>query len=151
MINKRFPICSCSKPLHRLQSYLHRCGRIREYESTSRRIPLEECLAALMSAAPMVSICGGEPMMYPQIGELVAGILEAIEHLRAPTAVHREAPAPNAHPTSDSFFNVHLDGSRRRTTSAWKKTVSPQAIEGSRLQAGRFMVWHHTTVYKETT
>src|SRR2546426_1677202 len=45
------------------------CGRIREYESSiTERVPLEECLAAVDECgAPMVSICGGEPMMYPQI------------------------------------------------------------------------------------
>ncbi len=71
------------EPLHACNLTCTGCGRIREYESTiTERVPLEECLAAVDECgAPMVSICGGEPMMYPQIGELVAGILERNKHI----------------------------------------------------------------------
>jgi hopanoid biosynthesis associated radical SAM protein HpnH len=38
-------------------------------------VPLEKCLAvATECEAPMVSICGGEPLIYPKIEELVAGL-----------------------------------------------------------------------------
>src|SRR6266576_2602895 len=37
---------------------------------------LEDCLASANECeAPMVSICGGEPLIYPKIEELVAGLL----------------------------------------------------------------------------
>lgn len=37
---------------------------------------LEDCLgAAVESEAPMISICGGEPLIYPHIEELVSGLL----------------------------------------------------------------------------
>ncbi len=40
-------------------------------------MPLEKCLAAAKECdAPMVSICGGEPLIYPKIEELVAGLLQ---------------------------------------------------------------------------
>jgi hopanoid biosynthesis associated radical SAM protein HpnH len=83
MIKKRFPIVLMLEPLHACNLTCTGCGRIREYESTiAQRLPLEECLAAVDECgAPMVSICGGEPMMYPQIGELVAGILERNKHI----------------------------------------------------------------------
>src|SRR6185436_1461635 len=39
-------------------------------------VPLEKCLdVAKECDAPMVSICGGEPLIYPKIEELVNGIL----------------------------------------------------------------------------
>src|SRR5258705_4100523 len=78
MMKKRFPIVLMLEPLHACNLTCTGCGRIREYESTiTERVPVEECLAAVDECvAPMVSICGGEPMMYPQIGELVAGILK---------------------------------------------------------------------------
>ena len=97
MIDKRFPIVLMLEPLHACNLTCTGCGRIREYESTiSERVPLEECLAAVDECgAPMVSICGGEPMMYPQIGELVAGILERNRHIYPlhQRDVHQEAPA----------------------------------------------------------
>jgi MoaA/NifB/PqqE/SkfB family radical SAM enzyme len=38
---------------------------------------LEDCLGSAQECnAPMVSICGGEPLIYPKIEELVAGLLE---------------------------------------------------------------------------
>ena len=38
---------------------------------------LEDCLAAAQECnAPMVSICGGEPLIYPKIEELVARLRE---------------------------------------------------------------------------
>src|SRR5204862_3920021 len=54
------------------------CGRIREYSTSLKdMVPLEKCLrAATECDAPMVSICGGEPLIYPKIEELVNGILE---------------------------------------------------------------------------
>ena len=38
---------------------------------------LEDCLAAAQDCdAPMVSICGGEPLIYPKIEELIEGLLK---------------------------------------------------------------------------
>jgi MoaA/NifB/PqqE/SkfB family radical SAM enzyme len=38
-------------------------------------MPLEDCLAAARECgAPMISICGGEPLIYPKIEELVRGL-----------------------------------------------------------------------------
>src|SRR2546426_3066423 len=54
------------------------CGRIREYSTSLKdMVPLEKCLAVAEECeAPMVSICGGEPLIYPKIEELVNGILQ---------------------------------------------------------------------------
>src|ERR1700710_534740 len=54
------------------------CGRIREYSTSLKDLlPLEDCLSAAEECnAPMVSICGGEPLIYPQIEALVVGLLE---------------------------------------------------------------------------
>src|SRR3989440_4444035 len=79
----KFPIVMMLEPLHACNLTCTGCGRIREYESTiTERVPLEECLMAVDECgAPVVSICGGEPMMYPQIGPLVAGILQRDRHI----------------------------------------------------------------------
>src|SRR5256714_14890913 len=66
------------EPLHTCNLTCTSCGRIREYSTSLKDIlPLEKCLqAATECDAPMVSICGGEPLIYPKIEELVNGILE---------------------------------------------------------------------------
>ena len=64
------------EPLHACNLACTGCGRIREYAATLKELmPLGDCLAAAQECdAPMVSICGGEPLLYPQIEELVAGL-----------------------------------------------------------------------------
>ena len=66
------------EPLHTCNLTCTGCGRIREYSTSLKdMVPLEKCLQAAMDCdAPMVSICGGEPLIYPKIEELFAGLLE---------------------------------------------------------------------------
>jgi len=66
------------EPLHTCNLTCTGCGRIREYSTNLKdMVPLEKCLAvAAECEAPMVSICGGEPLIYPKIEELVAGLLD---------------------------------------------------------------------------
>src|SRR3974390_2158438 len=66
------------EPLHTCNLTCTGCGRIREYSTSLKdMVPLEKCLAAAMECnAPMVSICGGEPLIYPKIEELIAGLLQ---------------------------------------------------------------------------
>lgn len=64
------------EPLHTCNLTCTGCGRIREYSTSLKdMVPLDQCLAAAAECdAPMVSICGGEPLIYPKIEELVAGL-----------------------------------------------------------------------------
>jgi MoaA/NifB/PqqE/SkfB family radical SAM enzyme len=66
------------EPLHTCNLTCTGCGRIREYSTNLKdMVPIEKCLAAAMDCdAPMVSVCGGEPLIYPKIEELVDGILK---------------------------------------------------------------------------
>jgi MoaA/NifB/PqqE/SkfB family radical SAM enzyme len=66
------------EPLHTCNLTCTGCGRIREYSTSLKDVmPLEDCLAAAAECdAPMISICGGEPLIYPHIEALVAGLRE---------------------------------------------------------------------------
>jgi len=66
------------EPLHTCNLTCTGCGRIREYSTSLKdMMSLEDCLgSAAECEAPMVSICGGEPLIYPKIEELVAGLHE---------------------------------------------------------------------------
>jgi MoaA/NifB/PqqE/SkfB family radical SAM enzyme len=65
------------EPLHTCNLTCTGCGRIREYSTSLKNVmPLADCLgAAAECGAPMVSICGGEPLIYPEIEALVVGLL----------------------------------------------------------------------------
>ncbi len=66
------------EPLHTCNLTCTGCGRIREYSTSLKdMMSLEDCLdAATECNAPMISICGGEPLIYPKIEELIQGLLE---------------------------------------------------------------------------
>src|SRR5206468_9971774 len=74
---KRFATVLQLEPLHTCNLTCTGCGRIREYSTSLKDImSLEDCLGAAKECnAPMVSICGGEPLIYPQIEALVEGLL----------------------------------------------------------------------------
>src|SRR5262245_21173089 len=73
----KFALVLQLEPLHTCNLTCTGCGRIREYSTSLKdMMSLEDCLASAAECdAPMVSICGGEPLIYPKIEELVNGIL----------------------------------------------------------------------------
>src|SRR5262245_51947331 len=74
----KFALVLQLEPLHTCNLTCTGCGRIREYSTSLKdMMNLEDCLASAKECdATMVSICGGEPLIYPKIEELVAGLLE---------------------------------------------------------------------------
>src|SRR6266513_299141 len=74
---KKFATVLQLEPLHTCNLTCTGCGRIREYSTSLKdMMPLQDCLAAAEECnAPMVSICGGEPLIYPHIEALVNGLL----------------------------------------------------------------------------
>ncbi len=66
------------EPLHTCNLTCTGCGRIREYSTSIKdMMSLEDCLGAADECnAPMISICGGEPLIYPHIEALIDGLLE---------------------------------------------------------------------------
>ena len=155
MLRKRFPLVLMLEPLHACNLTCTGCGRIREYESTiTERMPLEVCLAAIDECgAPVVSICGGEPLMYKPIGGLVAGALRRKRHIYLCTnGMFLPARLHEFRPDRRFFFNIHLDGLRETHDMAVERTgVFDAAIEGIRAaKAAGHMVCTNTTVYRET-
>jgi hopanoid biosynthesis associated radical SAM protein HpnH len=155
MFRKRFPLVLMLEPLHACNLTCTGCGRIREYESTiTERLPLEECLAASDECgAPVVSICGGEPMMYPQLGELVSGLLDRNRHIYLCTnGMFMVKRLGEFQPDRRFFFNVHLDGlEKTHDIAVEREGVFREAIEGIKAaKAAGFMVCTNTTIYRET-
>src|SRR5271170_8351325 len=74
----KFALVLQLEPLHTCNLTCTSCGRIREYTTSMKDVmSLEDCLGAATECdAPMVSICGGEPLIYPKIEELVDGLLD---------------------------------------------------------------------------
>ena len=105
------------------------------------------------AGAPIVSICGGEPMIYPEIGALVHGILKRRKHIYLCTnGMFIKKKLHEFRPTSRFFFNVHLDGlEETHDLAVEREGVFKAAVEGimAAKKAG-FLVCTNTTIYKET-
>jgi hopanoid biosynthesis associated radical SAM protein HpnH len=152
---KKFPMVMMLEPLHACNLTCTGCGRIREYKSTINEImPVEQCLAASDECgAPIVSICGGEPMIYPEIGKLAKGILDRGRHIILCTnGMFIRKRLHEFKPVSSFFFNVHLDGlERTHDLCVERDGVFREAIEGIKAaKAAGFLVCSNTTIYKET-
>lgn len=152
---RKFPLVMMLEPLHACNLTCTGCGRIREYESTiKQKLSVEECLASVDECGtPIVSICGGEPMIYPEIGRLVKSILKRRKHIYLCTnGMFIQKRLHEFKPTSRFFFNVHLDGlEKTHDLAVEREGVFKAAVEGIKAakKAG-FLVCTNTTVYKET-
>ncbi|VTS04754.1 adenosyl-hopene transferase HpnH [Tuwongella immobilis] len=151
----KFPLVLMLEPLHACNLTCTGCGRIREYEDTIKeKLSVQECLESVDEAgAPIVSICGGEPLIYPEIGELVRQILKRRKHIYLCTnGVFLQKKLHLFKPTDRFFFNVHLDGlEESHDLAVERKGVFKAAIDGiiAAKKAG-FLVCTNTTVYRET-
>ncbi len=155
MIDKRFPLVLMLEPLHACNLTCTGCGRIREYEDSIRdRVSLEDCLKAVDECgAPVVSICGGEPLLLPDVGVMTNEILKRGRYIQLCTNgmfLARRLKDFTPHP--NLVFNVHLDGMEKNHDIAVEREgVFKQAVEGIRAaKAAGFKVFSNTTVYKET-
>lgn len=152
---KRFPLVLMLEPLHACNLTCTGCGRIREYSTTIKdRLTVEECLASVDECgAPIVSICGGEPLIYPEIGKLARAILKRRKNIYLCTnGMFIKKRLHEFKRTDRFFFNVHLDGLEATHDVAVERDgVFKAAVEGIQAaKAAGFLVCTNTTIYKET-
>src|SRR5689334_6305726 len=112
----RYPFVLMLEPLYTCNLACIGCSTERHTGKLADRLPLETCLKAVDDCgAPSVSICGGEPTLYPELAELIDGIIARKRHiylctngLLLDTKLFGHVP-PNKRLT----VNVHLDGMKK--------------------------------------
>jgi hopanoid biosynthesis associated radical SAM protein HpnH len=100
--------------------------------------------------APIVSIPGGEPLLHPQIAEIVEGIVRRRKFVYLCTnALLLEAELSRFTPTKYLAFSVHMDGPREaHDQSVCRAGVYDQAISAIRAARRRgFRVTTNTTFF----
>ncbi len=110
---EKFPLVLMLEPTHLCNLSCLGCGRIQEYrESLGQMLTLEECLGAVAECgAPVVTITGGEPLVYPPIFELVTELLNRRKHIYLCTNGLLLAKAlPRLKPSPRLTLSLHLDG-----------------------------------------
>lgn len=152
---KRFPLVLMLEPTHRCNLQCQGCGRIREYRQTlDVELSLEECVRSIEECpAPVVTITGGEPLLYREIGPLVKEALRRRRHIYlCSNGLLLERSMDLFDPTARFSFNIHLDGPREvHDAIIGTPGVFDRALEGIRAAKRRgFRVTTNTTIYRET-
>jgi hopanoid biosynthesis associated radical SAM protein HpnH len=152
---KMFPLVLMLEPLHACNLKCSGCGRIREYAQTAgQRLSVEACMAAVKECgAPIVSICGGEPLLYPELPQLVEKLLQKKKHIYLCTnGVLLEKKLPELKPNKRLFLNIHLDGMEAtHDRIVEREGVFAEAVRGIQAaKAAGYAVNTNTTIYKDT-
>jgi hopanoid biosynthesis associated radical SAM protein HpnH len=152
---RRYPMVLMLEPLYTCNLACVGCSTERHTGKLHDRLPVESCLAAVDACgAPVVSICGGEPTLYPELGELVNGIIARKRHIYLCTngllldsKVFGVVP-----PARRLTVNVHLDGLRATHDAVCaREGVFDTAIAMIREAKRRgYHVMTNTTVFKQT-
>jgi hopanoid biosynthesis associated radical SAM protein HpnH len=149
---KKYPLVLMLEPLFRCNLACAGCGKI-QYPAHILKTDLtpEECFrAAEECGAPMVSIPGGEPLMHPQIGEIVAGLVARKKYIYLCTnALLLKEKLHLFQPSKYLTFSVHVDGEREHHDfSVCREGGFELAVDGIKAALERgFRVTTNTTLF----
>ena len=151
---RRYPLVLMLEPLLRCNLACAGCGKI-QYPShvLKRALSVQQCLAAVEECdTPIVSIPGGEPLLYPHIGELVEELTGRGKYVYLCTnalLLKRKLEEGVFAPSKRLNFSVHMDGLREEhDASVCRSGVYDIAVEAIREAVARgFRVTTNTTLF----
>ncbi|MFA6564315.1 MAG: adenosyl-hopene transferase HpnH, partial [Verrucomicrobiia bacterium] len=111
--NKYYPLVLMLEPLFRCNLECAGCGKIQYPEHVlQRRLTPEQCFrAADECGAPVISLPGGEPLIHPEIKEIVEGLVARTKYVYLCTnALLLKRKMDLFAPSKYLTFSVHLDG-----------------------------------------
>ncbi len=152
--NKRYPLVLMLEPLLRCNLACAGCGKI-QYPAhiLKRDLTPEQCFAATEECgAPMVSLPGGEPLLHPQIREIVEGLVARRKYIYLCTnalLLKEKLEAGWFTPSKYLTFSVHMDGQQEHHDfSVCRDGTYEKAVEGIRLAVEMgFRVTTNTTLF----
>jgi hopanoid biosynthesis associated radical SAM protein HpnH len=149
---KQYPLVLMLEPLFRCNLACAGCGKI-QYPAhiLKKDLSPEECFRAVEECgAPMVSIPGGEPLMHPQIKEIVEGLVARKKYIYLCTnALLLKEKLDLFTPSKYLTFSVHVDGQREHHDfSVCREGGYDVAIDGMKEAIKRgFRVTTNTTLF----
>ena len=152
---KQYALVLMLEPLFRCNLACAGCGKI-QYPAhiLKRQLTPEECFKAVDECgAPVVSIPGGEPLMHPEIDEIVEGLVGRKKYIYLCTnALLLKEKIHLFKPSKYLTFSVHLDGQREHHDFAVCReggyNIAVDAIRDA-LRRG-FRVTTNTTLFEGT-
>lgn len=150
---RRYPLVLMLEPLFRCNLACAGCGKI-QYPAhvLKQHLTPEQCFKAVDECgAPMVSVPGGEPLLHPQIEQIVAGLVARRKYVYLCTnALLLKQKLDLFKPSKYLTFSVHMDGEREKHDFAVCREgtydVAAEAI-GLAVKRG-FRVTTNTTVFE---
>jgi hopanoid biosynthesis associated radical SAM protein HpnH len=150
----RYPLVLMLEPLFRCNLACAGCGKIQfPAEVLRRQLSPEQCFRAVDECgAPLVSIPGGEPLLHPQIAEIVEGLVARKKYVYLCTnALKLEECLSRFRPSKYLSFSVHMDGPRdehdRAVCREGVYEIAVRAIKVA-IKAG-FRVTTNTTLFND--
>src|SRR6202790_1970507 len=149
---KRYPFVLMLEPLFRCNLACAGCGKI-QYPGHILKQDLtpEECFKAVDECgAPTVAIPGGDRVMHPKIGEIVAGLVARKKYVYLCTnGLLLKSKLHLFTPSKYLSFSVHVDGQREHHDfSVCREGGYDIAMEGVRAAvAAGFRVTTNTTLF----
>jgi hopanoid biosynthesis associated radical SAM protein HpnH len=149
---KQYPLVLMLEPLFRCNLACAGCGKI-QYPAhiLKKQLTAEECFKAVDECgAPMVSIPGGEPLMHPEIGDIVRGLVARKKYIYLCTnALLLKEKLDEFVPSKYLTFSVHMDGQKEHHDFAvCRDGTYDIAVEGIREAVKRgFRVTTNTTLF----
>jgi hopanoid biosynthesis associated radical SAM protein HpnH len=152
----KFPLIVELEPLFACNLKCAGCGKIQQPASLlKQRMPVEQAIGAIEECgAPMVSIAGGEPLMHPQIDEIVGELVKRKKYVFLCTnALLLPKKLDKFTPSRYLAFAVHIDGLKERhDESVCKDGVFDDAVAAIReAQRRGFRVTTNTTFFNTDT
>ena len=151
---RRYPLVLMLEPLFRCNLACAGCGKI-QYPAhiLKKELTVEQCLRAVDECgAPMVSIPGGEPLLYPHIAELVTELIKRRKYIYLCTnalLLKEKIEQGLFGPSKYLTFSIHLDGREQHHDFAvCREGTYERAVEAIRLAIGRgYRVTTNTTLF----
>jgi hopanoid biosynthesis associated radical SAM protein HpnH len=149
---KRYPLVLMLEPLFRCNLACAGCGKI-QYPAhiLKKNLTPEQCFKAVDECgAPMVSIPGGEPLLHPQIKEIVEGLVARRKYIYLCTnALLLKEKLDQFTPSKYLTFSVHMDGQKdHHDFAVCREGTYEIAVEGIRQAVRRgFRVTTNTTLF----
>ena len=153
---KKYPLIVEMEPLFACNLECPGCGKIQHpTEILRKRLSVEECVGAMEECgAPMVSIAGGEPLLHPQIEEIVEALVERRKFVYLCTnGVLLRRKMDRFKPSPYFSWAVHVDGLRERHDIAVARDgVFDEVVEAIREVKKRgFRVTTNSTFFNTDT
>ncbi|MEE8118660.1 MAG: adenosyl-hopene transferase HpnH [Gammaproteobacteria bacterium] len=149
---KRYPLVLMLEPLFQCNLACAGCGKI-DYpkEILQKRVSVEDAFNAVDECdAPIVSIPGGEPLIYKELPKIVEGIVARKKFVYLCTnALLLKKRIDDYTPSPYLTFSIHLDGNEERhDESVCEKGVYKKATDAIRLARSKgFRVTVNCTLF----